>query len=377
MARQNRKRVGMGGTAPVGDSSSEAPKTKPKTKKKSWGDDSYTVSAASFFERQAEEAQAKSGNSGSLVGTESERAIIGLPLKAFSTQYVYSSDSYPLGRMEMIIGESDSCKTAFLFEKGRWYLREEGGGFVYILNEARDPADLRTSIIGRELLGDGRFQREGPCASMEDWQRKTTKRIHDFENTFDVTGGCGFPMMIGQDSLTGTTNENAIANIDKEGCAKITWGQDANLLNQYAKYLFQRVYKWPLSFVCTNHIKYGSDRYGNKIMKIPGGDELRYVSTYITHLTTQKTIDRLDVSGGRRIIIKSLKAMGDKREIGVDFVWHYGKGGEQTSAWDWHAATAELLASFTGERKKQIDEIIELPIHVKTSRTISDRKSVV
>lgn len=368
MGRQNKKRIGFGGSA----GSSPEPKDKPKAKKKSWGDNTYVVNAGDFFGTRAEDAKSKMGGNGSLLGTEAERAIIGLPLRAFSTQYLYSSSAYPLGRMEMTIGESDSCKTAFLFEKGRWYLRETGGGFIYLLNEARDPAELRTSIIGRDLLDPtkGGFRLEGPCASLEDWQRRTTGWLHQLENTFE-TGGCGFPFMLGLDSITGTTNERTIDNIDKEGCAQITFGQDANLLNQYFKYLFQRVYRWPLSFVCTNHIKYGTDRYNNRVMKIPGGDELRYASTYITHLKTQKQLDRLDISGGRRILISSMKSMGDKREVGVDFVWQYGEGGEQKSLWDWHSASAELLSSFSGERKKLLDDIIDFPVVNRQSRTIS------
>ena len=369
MPRQNRRpRPDQPGAAAAPSSLTDLDDRPSKPKKRAWKGD-FQAGAPDFFQSQTTAAENKLGHRDALVGTEAERVVIGLPLKAFSLQYLYSSSVYPLGRMEMKIGESDSCKTAKLFESGRWFLREPGGGFIYLLNEGRDPADLRTSIIGEGLLGGGGFRLEGPCAALEDWQRRTTGWLHKVEANFKKIGGCAFPFMLGLDSITGTTNEKAIANIDEEGCAKLTFGQDANLLNQYAKYLFQRVYRWPIAFICTNHIKYGQDRHGNKVMRIPGGDELRYASTYITHLSKSKDIDRLDVAGGRRIVVKTMKSMGDRREVVVDFVWNYDANGIQTSLWDWHAASVELLMNFSGEKGKRVEEIIEFRDVSKPRRT--------
>jgi hypothetical protein len=359
MPRQNNKRKGFGGTAKP-----EAAPAKAKSKR-AWDGNDFSKSAASFFDDQLTSAEAKNG--GILVGSESERAVIGVPLKAFSLQFLHSSDTYPLGRMEMLIGESESNKTAYLFEKQRWFLREPGGGAVYLLNEARDPSDLRRSIMG-DLVDKGGFRLEGPCASLEDWQRRTTGLLHRFEGAFKMQGGVAFPIILGLDSITGTTNERVIKDIDEKGCAQLTFGQDANLLNQYSKFLFQRLYKWPIAFVTTSHIKYGTDRYNNKVMRIPGGDSLRYVSTYICLLKKLKDIDRLDVSGGRRISLKMIKCMGEHREIQVDFVWTY-EHKRQNSVWNWHGATTELLAGFSGERGKAISAIINFPDWNKTSQT--------
>ncbi len=371
MARQNKRRVGeVGPKVPTAKPTVEAKEPEiPKAKKRAWESD-FQISVSDMLNDQAESAQARNGAPGVMVGGASERVCIGLPLKALVLQYLYSSDCYPLGRMEMLIGESDSNKTAFLFEKFRWFLREPKGGAVYELNEARDPADFRTSIVGAPLLSDGRFLLEGPCASLEHWQRNITGLLHKFENKFKQKGGCAFPLIIGLDSITGTTNEKAIKAIDEEGCAKIMFGIDANLLNLYAKYIFQRIYPWPFAFVCTNHVKFGQDKYGNKVMRIPGGDELRYVSTYITHLTKVKDIDRVSVGGGREIKIKMLKSQGDHRSATVDFVWWFDeKTGEQTSVWNWHAATIALLESFAGERRKDIQDMCLIQDYNKNSQT--------
>lgn len=371
MPRQNPKRSGSS-SKPASKSSAKLPAEPKKSTsvRRPWDSKAeYAKGAASFFASQMSDAEAKNG--GVLVGNEAERVCIGLPLKAFSLQYVHSSDVYPLGRMGMTIGESDSCKTAYLFEQMRWFLREKDAGAVYLLNEARDPADLRTSIIGKELLSDGRFQLRGPHDSLEHWQRNQTAILHQFENTFKVRGGCAFPVICGLDSITGTTNEETIKDIDELGHAKVAFAKDANLLNIYAKYLFQRVYRWPMAFVCTNHIKYGQDRYGNKIMRIPGGDELRYVSTYITLFTKKKDISRLDVAGGRELRMKMVKSMGDHREIDVEFTWTFDSHGQQHSVWDWHSATVTLLAGFTGERKKALEQIITFPNYNKSTRTTS------
>lgn len=356
MPRQSRSRP-----IPTPDA---APKSKAVAKKRAW--DELNVTPADFLSDQVSDSKARNG--GVLLGNEAERVCIGLPLKAFSLQYLHSSDVYPLGRMDMHIGESDSCKSAYAFEKMRWFLREDQSAAVYLLNESRDPAELRASIIGKERLGDGRFKLEGPCASLEDWQRKLTWYVHRFEEKFK-SKGCAFPVNITLDSLTGTTNENVIASIDELGHAKIGYGQDANLINTYAKYLFQRLYKFPIALVTTNHIKYGSDSRGNRIMKIPGGDELRYVSTYISHLKkVGKDIDRLDVAGGRLIEVTMMKSMGDHRSLQVEFSWVH-ENGEMKSTWNWHAATVTFLAGFTGERRKLVDEVVNFPGYTKSSKS--------
>lgn len=370
MPRQNRKRTDTSKPTPAASPKTDKPKAE-KPKARVWENKpDFTRSAATFFEEQLDDAAAR--NNGVYVGREGERAIIGLPLRAFALQYLYSSDVYPLGRMEILAAESDTGKTALLFEKMRWFLREAGAGAVYTLNEARDPADLRTSIISKALLDDGRFRLEGPCESIEDWQRKTTHLLHRFENSFKVSGGCAFPLIDGLDSVTGTTSERTIAAIDETGCASSGYGgmHDAGLLNQYSKFLFQRLYKWPISFVTTSHIKFSQDKYGNKVAKIPGGDSLRYVSTYILMMKRLKDIDRLDVGGGRRIEIKAIKSMGEHRVINVDFVWHFNNG-EQHSVWNWHGATVELLASFSGERKKELDAILDFQNYNKAAQTCS------
>lgn len=373
MPRQNQKRAGAAPAPATPAAAKPAAKKPTKASEKpqrSWdkGVSDFTRSAANFFTEQVNDAESRNG--GLTVGSEAEQAVIGVPLRAFSLQYLYSSDVYPLGRMELKAGESDSCKTAHLFEQMRWFLREAGAGAVYTLNEARDPVDLRTSIVGKQLLNDGRFRLEGPCESLEDWQRRTTNLLHKFEGAFKQKGGSAFPLIDGLDSITGTTSERTIAAIDEVGCATTGYGgmHDANLLNQYSKYLFQRLHKWPIAFVATSHVKWGSDKYGNKVMKIPGGDSLRFVSTYILFMKKIKDIDRLDVGGGRRLSIKTIKSMGEHREILVDFVWHFEPTG-QVSTWNWHGATAELLFGFTGDRKKALDEIVTFPLVNKTAQT--------
>jgi hypothetical protein len=359
MPRQNSRRSAEEAAALAAAAAKAAKAKKPKAAKpaaRAW-EAAHLPDAKNLLSDTLIENKARTG---SLTGAEAERVCIGIPLAAFSLQYLHSSDVYPLGRMGMLVGESDSCKTAFMFEQKRWFLRALGGAAVYLLNEARDPADLRSSIVGPELLGDGRFKLEGPCQSLEAWQRACTRLIQRFEGRFKDLGGCAFPLYLGLDSITGTTNERVIAKIDEDGCASIGFGQDANLLNIYSKFLFQRLYPWPISFVATSHIKFGQDKYGNKVMKIPGGDSIRYASTYITLLKKIKDIERVDCAGGRRLELKMIKSMGEHRVISVDFTWIF-EDGVQYSTFDWHGATVELLAGFTGERRKPVEDLVTFP----------------
>jgi hypothetical protein len=211
---------------------------------------------------------------------------------------------------------------------------------------------------------------------MEDWQRRISHKeygwLRKLEAVHEEIGDCAFPFLLGLDSITGTTNEKTIASIDEAGHASVSFAQDANLLNQYAKYLFQRLYPWPVSFVCTNHIKYGQDRYGNRVMRIPGGDELRYVSTYIVLLKHVKDIERTSVDGGRRIRFETVKTMGDRRIIEAEFLWLYNQHQvPQKSWWDWHSASTELLLSLSLSYPEKLQDILTFPTVYKNQRSCS------
>jgi hypothetical protein len=296
------------------------------------------------------------GYSNVLVGTEAERVVIGLPLHAFALQYLFHSTVYPLGRMAMLIGESNTCKTAALHEIGRWHLNKSQGAYTYLLNEPRDSPDYRSSIIWDPEAESKRCQLL-KCASMEEWQDHCSGWVTRFEESFKATGDVTFPMLLGLDSITGTTSQANINKMKEAGHAIANFPVDANLINMYMKWFPNRISAWPISFVTTSHVKFGVDQFGNKQMRIPGGDALRYYSTYILLF---KRGHGAQLQGRRRLEITSFKSsLGeDAQKLTVDLIWWYEENGKQHTVWDWHSATVDLLTSFPAQKQKAIDEII-------------------
>lgn len=356
------------------------PSKKPGRRRKPWDD--RGDQDAGFFGDQVVAADSRMGGTGAWVGTEAERVVIGLPLPAFSQQYLVRSDVYPLGRMAMFVGESGSCKSAFLSELIRWHLRDwrEGadpkvavGRWKHILAEARDVPDLRASIVGRELINSSAFQLTDPCQSIEEWQDHITNCLLGFDERFDKGAFC-WPAGIGLDSINGVTSQKVIDGIEETGHAELNYAIDANLINTYSKFIFAKIHNWPLSFVCTNHIRFQQDKFGNKIRHIPGCLNLRYNSTFIFDFKlASKPVERAGYTSGRKLTISTLKNLGDHSSLEVEMVWYHDEQGQQHTTWDWHGASIELLTSFTGNKGKEIQELTGLVRH-PTQKSVTSTK---
>ena len=157
---------------------------------------------------------AKSKTSGgSLVASEAERVVIGIPIPALSAQILHGSDVDPLGRMNLFCGDSTAGKSALSWEKGRWFLKhDEDAGVDYVLNEPRDSPDYRRSVFTDEYIDRVLVNRTESC---EAWQRHFTQFIQNMEKTFKARSGCAWPGLLILDSTTGTTSERVIAKIEE------------------------------------------------------------------------------------------------------------------------------------------------------------------
>lgn len=66
--------------------------------------------------------------------------IIGIPLNAVSLRYLFGNDVFPVGRMTELVGVSESCKTAFLFELYRWHIYNTSDHYPF------DPSEMHGEI---------------------------------------------------------------------------------------------------------------------------------------------------------------------------------------------------------------------------------------
>lgn len=335
--------------------------------KKKWDAD-VKISPSDFFSSQLSSSQAELGRNDTFVGKESQRVIIGIPLKAFSLRYLFQNDCFPLSRMTELYGVSESCKSAMLYEMFRWHV-DAGGGYVLNLAEPRDSPDLRASIIGH--ASDTTFPTV-TCNSIEDWQQNITEWLKKSRDMFSESGSCPFPAAIGVDSLTGVTTRGDIDDIWSKGFASIGFAKAANIINTYCKFVFSELRVWPYSFIGVNHMKISKNPQGFIERKIPGGQALDYYATFKLRMHRRNDIDRLDEAG--RLIEftmdkNSLGTAPERRSIDVPMKWIFNENGEQHTWWDWHEASIALINEMTSTRKNRVLEVTGLRNINKAQRT--------
>lgn len=304
--------------------------------------------------------------------------IIGIPLEAISLRYLFGNDVFPIGRMTELVGVSESCKTAFLFEIYRWHVyntsehyefdpSEMHGGYVHNLIEQRDSPDLRSSIL---QLGRPDPYPVVKSHTVEDWQLNCTNWVKRAEEKFNP-GAMSYPIAIGVDSITAVTTRDEQEKTWSEGYAQPSFSQIAKSINMWAKVFFNKMEPWPLSFIAVNHLKENRAPNGSISRNVPGGSALKFASTFMLRLQKRDDIELLNLKG--RIIEihteKNSLSPGCHESLKVRMTWTCDDEGNQHTIWDWHDSTIELLTSFDATRKKRIMDIVAIENIDKTRRT--------
>lgn len=332
-----------------------------------------------FFASQLEHRVNESGRSDQYLGRDSDKIVIGLPLNAISLRYLFVNNVFPYSRMTELVGRSESCKTAFLFEMYRWHIfnttdycqydpSELHGGYIHNLVEPRDSPDLRESILRCSVNNKYPVI---PCDAVEDWQKSCTDWVKRAEENYEP-GGMAYPIAIGVDSVTAATTRDEMNKTWEQGYADPGFSQIAKSINLWNKVFFQKMRVWPVSFIGINHMKESKDPRGYIDRRIPGGDSLKYIATFLFRFQRKDDIEHLDESG--RIIEittdkNSLSPAGGRRKLTVRMTWQFDDNGKQATIWDWHDASVELLTSFDATRKRRIMDIVTIENVDKKFRT--------
>lgn len=342
--------------------------------------DGQRTGALSFFRTQLAQARARTGPGACLVSYDDQRAVIGPQLKHLCQQYLFNNDCLPLGRMLMLVGSTDSCKSALTFELMRWLAEYEGISY-YQLTEARDMPDLRLSIM-RHLEP---FCQPILVQHTEDWMVNMTTVLKDLAGLYQpkssgpgAVGLVEFPLQFVVDSIAGATGKAVVAQIERDGAPSQRISVNASLINDYTKYIFSRLVSWPILLTTTNHIKYRTNKSGMPPTPVyPGGDALRYHSTFLVEMRRLKDLDDLKrVDGGRRLRLQTRKnSLGQRSKIiEVEMVWrfHMVNGEPKQVTWfDWGTADIELLCGRRHHEQKELDKVLQFTAVNKVMRTAS------
>lgn len=327
-------------------------------------------------------AQVRRMTEGSVTGQDtalSGRGIIALPLQTFSQRYLFGNTGFLIGRMTELVGESGSCKSAFLFEIYRWHLIH-GGIYKHILTEQRDSPDLRESITGVPEDGVTRNQKLD-AAHIDDWQRTCMATLHAYAKTFPNAANkksMATPLTVdGVDSLTAVTTKKASDEIWADGAASPGFSPIARAITDWSRVYFARMSPYPVSFVGVNHLKDKPNSQGLPMKTVPGGAQLQFAATTVLRFRMKKATEKQGW-GVRHIEIStnknSVSAAGDPRELTINMTWCTDpETSKQVTVWDWHSATASLLLSFDegSTIRKKIDKIVRIEGLNKTTETAS------
>ena len=307
-----------------------------------------------------------------------DKIVIGLPLNAISLRYIFSNDVFPYSRVTELVGVSESCKTALLFEIYRWHIfnttdlvaydpSEMHGGYVHNLVEPRDSPDLRESIL---QLGPYSPYPVIQSDSVEDWQKSCTDWVKKAEERFEL-GAMPYPVALGVDSLTAVTTQDEMDKTWSQGFADPGYSQIAKSINLWFKVFCNKMARWPVSFVGVNHLKEHRAANGAIDRKIPGGTAIKFASTFLLRLSRKDDIETLNESGLYIEIAteKNSLSPANHENLKVRMTWRFDENGEQQTIWDWHDASIELLTSFDATRKRRISEIINIESVDKSRRT--------
>lgn len=324
-----------------------------------WIGDQRDDSLNSMFSSMQGQAQLDLGQKIS-IGSEAESMLVGLPLPALCLRYLFQSTTFPLSRITQITGEEGSAKSAFLYEMFRWHM-VYGGGAILAENENKDSPELRNSILQWHTPYLSRLIITS-THSLEGWQDVFTKFVEMARRNQDDKAGPGrtVPIIFAVDSLMSTAPNAEIEAVNRDGHASRGYALAANLIARYMRTMPDRIREYPFSVVGTNHLKPGTDARGLPTSTVPGGKAVKFMESFEIEMrkAAQCDIDRLEYGGLRLKLIAKKNSLGPSRKsITAEMLWWYADDGDgtfrQQTAWDWDAATVELLMSFENVKGKK------------------------
>lgn len=347
------------------------------------------------------------------LAAEVDNRLVGIPLGALSLRVLFQSTGIPVGRILHLFGPSGSGKSSLAMELARMFssypsVTNPLSGGHYVVNEMRAQKVLHDSIYENnpKLLETIWVPL---TRSMEEWQDLFTGHVNDLNNRFGL-GGVPFPGIFVVDSVLGTASQAVIDDILNVGHASLNFSREANLLNIYTKAFPTLIDQLPVLLVLTNHQKKAMSKPGSNVVewKTPGGDSIKFYSTYEIEMRKVSSYRKLDAYG-ERFRLRTLKnSLGTSRyTMEVDMEWWFdvvtpdgerlplpkvklvdgelpeGFEAQQTTVFDWHAASIGLLlkCDYAGESgadtlKKRAAAIVDLEVEGSTGRVTSKKLGV-
>lgn len=341
----------------------------------------------SLVKFMVESTRKKYGNSSILVGRETDRLVVGIPMFAGSgktglrypgilgLEFVMCMDIWPLGLVIQLVAKTGVGKSGFLAEVGRWF-HMAGGYFNLQECETKFNPEWYRSIMGEKVFDEEVML--GRCRSVEDWQRKNTFSLQQAKRFMTGTAaepgpGRVFPWLFGVDSIMGKSSEltqdDILGKLGESG-ERGTTGKgfagrgfpiEALSITRYMRSIPGELDNWPFSQVLVNHLRIKSDDMGNPERSKAGGEQVGFQESFEIELSKvgghAKRIESKTFEGyGVQISCEKNSFGPTHRKCQTRVLWRdevdeeTGKRVSRTY-WDWDWTTVHLLNSIMNSDK--------------------------
>lgn len=353
-------------------------KTKKQLHKEAWLAGNVHVSVAQVMQTALADARLVFKDDSISTAGEAGGMVIGVPLPAFSAEYVLQNTVFPLERVSQTVGIQGVCKSGLGFEIARWFRKFSHGVATLFEHENKLSSDWPMSIIGwddPDALGII------PCGSVDDWQKKLlwmeekVKRMMTGTKT-EPGSGRVWPWLGIVDSVMGFASAETQAKIQSKGFAGRARPEEARMITAFLRHLPETLRGWPISVITVNHLKPNKDEHtGATIRSKTGGRGLDFMETFEIEMAAMehKKIRTSTYEGMRLKMSCKKNSLGTTdRWTPINVTWWEEEvfdaklndtAWRQITLWDWFDASMRLLLLMpkTEEPKaKRLAEIIRV-----------------
>jgi hypothetical protein len=321
------------------------------------------------------------------IGSDTDKLLLGIELPALCLKWLLDMNVLPLSKCIGVAGAYQTNKSSLGFEIIRWIIDAGGAANFDECEGAKFSPSLARSIIGPRY--DSRFIYT-QCLTVQDAQQSLTEKLKDYKKYTKRDELFGFLL----DSISGSATEETVKKLEKEGSMSRSFPTAALAWNDFFKAHAARLVSWPATFVYINHLKEVPQTVasGAIVQRTPGGTAQSYHASfylYVYRLGSGDQKQTLEVDEEvmkrphevRPLIIRCHKnSLGtENRMIQPDFIFWKDEQNNQTSYFDWDAATARLLSSLQDDKPRGIDKDAvrdTLDVRVNNNRYWSKRLGV-
>lgn len=349
-----------------------------------------------FIKASIAAARQKYGTSAVMLGGETSKLAIVIPIPALPFEILIGQSGFPLSVVMQLVAEAKVGKSSLLAEFGRWFDGVDGA-FTLLECESKFNDVWYRSIMGPEVFDERVAYHK--CESLEGWQERLTSAVKEAQDFMDGTAkdpgpGRVIPFLYGVDSIFGKASEQSQEKIlgkrqddgrrsDKAvGYAERSYAIEAQIFAKYLRAVPDLVDRWPMALVFVNHLRNTKDDQGNAVRLKPGGAQVSFQQSYEIELQRAKgpkyMIACEQFAGYPvRITCPFNSFSQGNRAIVTRMLWWYEPHPEtgrprQVTCWDWDWSLVHTISTqLSGDRFDPIyrARLKEAGIHVEVLKT--------